>query len=375
MARKKNNPKRSAITKNQDPPSDATKSTPEKQILLAKTSSKRASAKAKQDSSGQAIKGPKDMAAQTHAEDSLNRSTKGLNLNKRSRPDNEDDDDDEALDNVGKRPKINSNAGLDHRSTQPEDVPAQQPPTSAITTQVSTAGSIITTHSSTTGPVTAANRATAALPIPALPLSIPAEVQHLQEKYDFSTLSILSSAKIELKVRNVLYRIGKFTFADIKAKPGVMILHAQVNVASKMVSIVEIAKQQIEKEKGRWWQYSKLHSEIKPLKVKQPKKVGEGKTLAEWAAENSSTHGTGKNNDTAETAEETMDTAELGQKEKNDVVREDDDMEETFEIMGAPKKGAIGLPHVEEGNKVRAVPVMTIYLARVPVPGLKELYG
>ena len=53
-------------------------------------------------------------------------------------------------------------------------------------------------------------------------------------------------------------------------------------------------------------------------------------------------------------------------------------MEEPFETMVNPKEAVDKggeLSGNGSGTKVRATPVMTIYFARVPVPGLRELYG
>ncbi|KAL2041072.1 hypothetical protein N7G274_006016 [Stereocaulon virgatum] len=196
--------------------------------------------------------------------------------------------------------------------------------------------------------------------------AIPAEVQHLRNKYDLTTMSILSSAKIEQKVRNLLDRVSKLNFADIKAKPGIVVLHAKAKTACKMVSIVQIAKQEIEKGKGRWYQYSKLHGEITELKARETKPKGGGKALAEWSKQKSGTGAVTK------ASEETCVGVVEGQKDNVIVGDEDEEMEDAFETMALPNSG---LNSTEERRKIRSVPVMTIYFARVPVPGLKELYG
>ena len=196
--------------------------------------------------------------------------------------------------------------------------------------------------------------------------AIPAEVQHLRNKFDLTTMSVLSSAKIEQKVRNLLDRVSKFSFADIKTKPGIVVLHAKAKTACKMVSVVQIAKQEIEKDKGRWYQYSKLHGEITELKAKETKPKGGGKTLAEWSKQKSGAGAVTK------ASEETSVGVVEGQKDNAIVDDEDEEMKDAFETMALPNRG---LNRTEDGMKVRTIPVMTIYFARVPVPGLKELYG
>ncbi|MCJ1389195.1 hypothetical protein MMC18_002050 [Xylographa bjoerkii] len=181
-------------------------------------------------------------------------------------------------------------------------------------------------------------------------------------------MSIISSSKITQKVRSLRTHLEKFSFADLNAKPGVVALHAKANMASKMISVVEIVKREVEKEGGRLYQYSRLASLLEEVKQKKPKieKEGEnavanGKTLEEWqAAQNAN--------------------AEVpSQPAVNDVEMQEQDRveeEEAFETM--LEKGPedqVNVPNPGERKKVRAIPLMTIYLSRVPIPDFKQLYG
>ena len=272
-------------------------------------------------------------------DDTLNQSTERLALNKRPRP----EDTDESSSHLRKRSKANGNTGLGHHPQEPAE---------GLTEQDSTRTTVPSQDLNSTDNAT--------------PQALPAEVQHLQNKYDFTTMSILSSSKIEQKVRNLLLRVSKFNFADIKAKPGIVVLHAKAKAAGKMVSIVEIAKREIQKENGKWYQYSKLHGEIIESKAKETKPKGGGKTLDEWSKEKS---GDGT---PAKTGEGTSSGVEKVQEGKQAVDDEDDEMEDAFETMALPNREH---DKAEERKKVRAIPIMTIYFDRVPVPGLKELYG
>lgn len=272
-------------------------------------------------------------------DNTLNQSTERLALNKRPRP----EDTDKSSGHLRKRSKANGNTGLGHHPQKPAE---------GLTEQDSTRTTVPGQDLKSTGNAT--------------PQALPAEVQRLQDKYDFTTMSILSSSKIEQKVRNLLLRVSKFNFVDIKAKPGIVVLHAKAKAAGRMVSIVEIAKQEIQKEKGKWYQYSKLHGEIMELKAKGTKPRGGGKTLAEWSKEKSD------DSAPAKTGEGTSRGAEKVQEEKQAVDDENDEMEDAFETMVPPNRGH---DKAEERKKVRAIPIMTIYFARVLVPGLKELYG
>lgn len=118
-----------------------------------------------------------------------------------------------------------------------------------------------------------------ATPTTAAPL--PDEVQHLQRQYEFSTMSIISSSKISAKAKTLIERVEKFTFANINAKPGVVVVTAKAAVASKMISVVEIGKGDIAKRGGKWYEYSKLQSELVEVKPKQKQRPLGGRTLAD----------------------------------------------------------------------------------------------
>ena len=201
---------------------------------------------------------------------------------------------------------------------------------------------------------------------------LPHEVRHLTSKYDFTMMSIISSAKIGEKVEKLLLRVEKFSFADPKSKPGVVVLHAKSEVASKMVSIVQIARQDIERNNGKWWQYSKLDGQVAELKTKAVKRKDNGKTLLDWQKERAG----GESQGVEEVGGEIRHASEEAQ-HGHEVFNGDEEMEDAFESMLIPKEADQGAEQSGNGNgrKVRATPVMKIYFARVPVPGLKELYG
>ena len=193
---------------------------------------------------------------------------------------------------------------------------------------------------------------------------LPSEVRRWQDKYEIITMSILSSSKIEQKVRNLLLRISKLDHANTKAKPTVVMLHAKGDVASKMVSIVEIAKAEIQKKNGKLYQYNGLHGETSELKVKKPKRTGSGKTVAEWTKEHP-----GQENLSRETINErtkyTLGTVDQSDHDLEMV----DATEDAFETMAPPSRR---YDTSEARKQVRAYPVLTIYLARVPIPELKD---
>ena len=200
---------------------------------------------------------------------------------------------------------------------------------------------------------------------------LPAEFRHFAQQYNFKNMSIISSSKLESKIRTLLQHVSSFDFADTKTKPGVAILSAKASVASKLCSIVEIAKKAIIQEKGTWWQYNKLHGEFMQLKTKQPKRVGGGKTLSEWHQEQAQS-----GQEEVRRTNDSNDSLAKGQRQET-INDEDTEMEDAFETM-EPSKDCTSRP-TEQNNelsgKIRNTPIMTIYFARVSVPGLKELYG
>ena len=255
----------------------------------------------------------------------LNPSKNNPSLTKRTR----DPDADEVSAQATKGPKNNSNVGLDNHSTNLSDV---QGPYTIESTQF-----------------------------------LPSEVRRWHDRYEIITMSILSSSKIEQKVRNLLLRLSQLDCASNKAKPTIVMLHAKGDVASKMVSIVEIAKAEIQKENGKVYQYNGLHGETSELKFKKPKRTGTGKTVAEWTEEHPGME------DPSREAMNECENYTLGTVDQSDDDLEMvDATEEAFETMAPPSRG-YDIP--EARKKVRAYPVLTISLARVPIPELKDLHG
>ncbi|MCJ1279098.1 hypothetical protein MMC21_006922 [Puttea exsequens] len=312
----------------------------------------------------------KTVSGQNGASDEVNQSTKSLNLSKRSRADEADDE----VESGSKRTKLNGTASLGHRSISPIRDPKID--ASAITNSASDpiAGSDAVSQaspSSANRQLPAGNAATQEPGVKAVAAAygLPVEMEHLQAKYEISTMSIISSSKMEHRVRNLLERASKAPASDVKAKPGVVVLHAYGNVAGKMISIVEIAKKQIEKENGQWWQYSKLHSEKKPFKPKQRRKRAAGEVMADEEHESARSNSP---------ALEDVEGSKALRGAQEDVVAPDEvgDQEDAFETMQHPKQRLNGGDSMEgQGKRIRAVAVMTIFFARVPLPALKELYG
>ena len=196
------------------------------------------------------------------------------------------------------------------------------------------------------------------------PPVLPPHLTHLTQKYSFATMSVNTGSKIEQKVRVLISRLSRFNFLDREIKPGVVALRARANVASKLITVVEIAKREIEyKERsGKWYQYSQVSAELREIPRNKAKKGPRGqqgdadgakqagKSLKEWELS--------KKQDTVEAASDGNPTIDLS--------GGDNEEEAAFEIMAdaRPGRGA-------EDTKLRNIPLLTIYMSRVPVPELK----
>ncbi|KAI0007935.1 hypothetical protein F4779DRAFT_483017 [Xylariaceae sp. FL0662B] len=156
----------------------------------------------------------------------------------------------------------------------------------------------------------------------------------VESKYDVQIHSILSSSRIQKKVSSILRHLGPSSSA---AKTRVSILHARAADAGKLVSIAEIAKREIAKtndDRPHWFQHIALGEALK----ERPR--DDGKSVVE---ETKLGGGRGPN---------------------------DDQGDSDFEVMKTPFERAI------EGQPLlRGVPVMSLFLSRVPIEELKKPYG
>jgi hypothetical protein len=162
----------------------------------------------------------------------------------------------------------------------------------------------------------------------------------LSETHTITRLSIQSNTQISAKATNVISKLSSSqdstTNPDSNAKPPLIILRAQSRWASKLISIVEIAKRNLESPDSgiKIFQYSSLSSEMVEIERK-PKTKGLGAPLPEG---------------------------------------EGSDDEGAFQTMGASAPTASS-GQDEGGMKKRAVPVLTVYLAGRPVKALRSEFG
>ena len=196
--------------------------------------------------------------------------------------------------------------------------------------------------------------------------NLPTEVRRLTTKYEFTSMHIISSSKMQQKIGLVLERISRSALPDMTSKPGVVILYADAAIANKMISVVEIVKKEVERLDGSWYQYTKLESRMAKSKPKT-KLQAKGRQASSHKA---------KQLERLQVEDEDVDTAAneaTKAPESEEIMNIDSgsEHEDAFETMTTSQHGDHNVEHVT----IRRIPVMIIYIARVPISGLKDVYG
>ena len=147
----------------------------------------------------------------------------------------------------------------------------------------------------------------------------------LSQKYNLVKFNVISSTQISSRTAAI---IAKLEADQNDGKPTLVALSAKARTATKLISIVEIAKRELAAKGHKCFQYHGLSSEM--IDMERDSKSGAN------GATQSATHEGGS------------------------------EAEDAFESMGAPR---------ETGTKKRLIPVMTTYLCATSVKELKNAYG
>lgn len=176
-----------------------------------------------------------------------------------------------------------------------------------------------------------------------IPRTLPTEpheelLAELKGKYEIMTASVISSSKINNKVTAVLSHLGHVDLFSQDSRPGVMMLHARAADASKMVSVMEIAKRRMGEIGQVWYQYNRVYE------------VAESRN----SKANPTSNGGGRAQGTHTVIEDT--------------IQDDDDEDDgSFEPMETPLDLAVkDKPPTESKNTY-----MSMFLSRVPMPELQ----
>jgi hypothetical protein len=147
----------------------------------------------------------------------------------------------------------------------------------------------------------------------------------LSQKYNLVKFNVISSTQISSRTAAI---IAKLEVNENDGKPTLVALSTKARTATKLISIVEIAKRELAAKGRKCFQYNALSSEM----IEMERNSKSGTTGAKQSA-----------------------TKEGGS-----------ESEDAFEAMGAPR---------ESGTKKRLIPVMTTYLCAASVKELKNVYG
>lgn len=165
-------------------------------------------------------------------------------------------------------------------------------------------------------------------------------MQELGGKYHIMTTSVISSSKINKKVTSVLSHLSHVDLFDPNSRPGVIMLHAKDKDASKMVTVIELAKRKLSEAGQPWFQYNRVYQVAEEPRTSSKNKV-------DRRVENQSI------------IEDTI----LGGAEED----EDEDEEDAFEPMENVFEQAVReKPAAKHPNTY-----MSMFLARVPIPELQ----
>ena len=180
------------------------------------------------------------------------------------------------------------------------------------------------------------------------------EAQHLQDKYRITFMSILSSSQVGKKISNLMLSAVQPEMNEdgTNGLAGVVVASAKGSVISKLVTIVERFMRATNEGGDTYYVYCSLKG-VKQEKKSKPGKGG--KTLH------------GRKQDDVATGSTTSEDTKKGTANEDDQYVPDDTDEPAFETMGRHQV----MEKEQNPKKIHVVPQMTMYISRVPLPGLK----
>ena len=184
------------------------------------------------------------------------------------------------------------------------------------------------------------------------------KVHHLQDKYKFTTMSIISSSQVGQKLNNLILQATEPAMMDDNtfSLAGVVVASAKGSVISKLISIAEKFMRATDGYGKTYYVYTSLKG-VKQDKNSKSKEGG--KTIREWKQQQPVAQPkTSKDKERGTAGEDQYATYDT------------DDEAPAFENMG-PLQIMVQEQHQK---KVHVVPQMAMYIARVPIPGLKALF-
>lgn len=171
--------------------------------------------------------------------------------------------------------------------------------------------------------------------------------------------SVTTSSEMTKKVTRLLSLLATINFTDRNCKPVMALVRADGPAAGKAISVVEIAKAELERQNTRWYQYSTVSSHTKLIPRGTTTKGAQGgRTIAEWQQRS------------GPKAEKRNASPEVRGDGADECVDGDENSFERVETRPRFKPGDETATH-----KTQAMPRILIYVSRMRCDHLKTLYG
>lgn len=192
---------------------------------------------------------------------------------------------------------------------------------------------------------------------------VPAQIAHLHMSYSFRSIEIGTNSKHDQVVQAVVSLVGRFRMPEVHIKPTIIVLSSPAKSAAKLIAIVEAAKSQIVADQDNWFQYNEMHGVVVPQMPRFEKRIS-GIILQQWVKDQHTKVEVKK-------AAKASAAAEAAEAANEDVMDVDEDV---FQTMVRRKSEDSHAPDAEH-QKIRHLPVITVFIARLHVPELAALYG
>lgn len=198
--------------------------------------------------------------------------------------------------------------------------------------------------------------------------NLPETIEGLHQKYLFSALIFSAKSKFNQNVEAVALLLAKTSHSNDGMKPTVIVLTAHSEQAKRMLAVGEKVKARIADNGGHWFQYTEMHNKLVTLEPKIEKHLVTGKPLRKRDEVKKSKAG-------VTTAEAVVGAAAETGAVRNGGETVMDEGEDAFQTMERGRSAELPARLDSGKDKIRATPILTVYLARIHIPELSSLYG
>ena len=198
--------------------------------------------------------------------------------------------------------------------------------------------------------------------------NLPETMEGLHQKYLFSALNFGAKSQFNHNVNVAALLLRQNSMSDDRMKPTVVVLAADLEQAKRMLAVGEKVKADIAAEGGHWFQYTEMHNKLVTLEPRIEGGLATGKASRERDEEQKSKAGERVAEVTAKEVAE-KDAARSGGEDAMD------EGEDAFQTMERGRSAELPARLDPGKDKIRATPILTVYLARSHIPELSNLYG